>query len=180
MCQDCLREQLPERGTTVLDAGHYLMNLKACAACSKRDIPVLRNRKKNGVKEGGRENGETMGNGVSGEDDEGDREYGEDEEEIVYERGFGVLGEQHVVRLVAEISLLHSTDACSSCGHLIATHTYNFNVIKPSGTSTDSSEWTQTYTMECDLCGTGERENSVGVSDPQRMREAGYAAVSDD
>lgn len=39
MCQDCLFEPRPDRGTTCLDDGAYLVNFKGCFICGKRIPP---------------------------------------------------------------------------------------------------------------------------------------------
>jgi hypothetical protein len=171
MCQSCLKDVQPDRGSFVSDNGHFITNFKACIACSKREMPVSRARTRNGVPFGGLSGGSssTNGHGTANGHRDGDRpeingpadttedneprEYGEDGEEVSFE---------HV---------------CVNCEHLIARHVYRFNVTKA---SSDVNSWTQSYEMECDLCGFGERENSVGVSDPKRRAEAGYAMVADD
>ena len=37
MCQNCVRERFPDRGTTCLDAGCYVVNFLSCAQCGKRE-----------------------------------------------------------------------------------------------------------------------------------------------
>ncbi|KAI9026749.1 hypothetical protein DFJ74DRAFT_661798 [Hyaloraphidium curvatum] len=176
MCHGCLVSVLPERGTTALDSGAYLVNFKGCRACGKRDLPGVRGRKLNGVEVvvrgtgqsglgagAGGQNGEDASNasrtdrqpnGAQDDDEEEEEEetYGEDEERTTYE---------HI---------------CSNCSHLIARHRHSFDLVR---TGASSEEWTQEWGMECDLCGLGERSASVAVSDPQRMREAGYSMVSE-
>ena len=43
MCLECLNEENPDRGTTTLDDGHYLANLKHCTMCKKRQLLVKKN-----------------------------------------------------------------------------------------------------------------------------------------
>ena len=38
MCKECWLETRPERGTTCLDKGSYVINFKGCHACGKRDF----------------------------------------------------------------------------------------------------------------------------------------------
>mmetsp|Transcript_6152 Transcript_6152/g.10929 ORF Transcript_6152/g.10929 Transcript_6152/m.10929 type:complete len:213 (+) Transcript_6152:150-788(+) len=44
MCKNCLKEVLPDRHTTCLDDGVYLLNWKACAQCGSTAPPVARNK----------------------------------------------------------------------------------------------------------------------------------------
>jgi hypothetical protein len=39
MCQDCLLECRPDRGSLCLDDGAYLLNFKGCVVCGKRSRP---------------------------------------------------------------------------------------------------------------------------------------------
>jgi len=48
--------------------------------------------------------------------------------------------------------------ACSHCGHVVASHVYNFTV----------SDGYQEYSMDCLLCGTAEDEQSVLPDDPRK------------
>ncbi len=42
MCRKCVREALPARGRTCLDAGAFLANWAGCGACSTQTAPVAR------------------------------------------------------------------------------------------------------------------------------------------
>lgn len=37
MCQDCVKEEFPDRGTVCLDSGAYLANLAGCQGCGHKD-----------------------------------------------------------------------------------------------------------------------------------------------
>lgn len=37
MCQDCVKEEYPDRGTLCLDSGAYLANLQGCQGCGHKD-----------------------------------------------------------------------------------------------------------------------------------------------
>ena len=100
--KECWLESRPERGTTCLDKGSYVINFKGCHACGKRDF----------IAEEGR---------VEDEDD--------DEEDGCYEE---IITYNHV---------------CKHCAHVIcAEHYYKFEV---------SADGTQSFLMECALCGRG-------------------------
>mmetsp|Transcript_11898 Transcript_11898/g.13711 ORF Transcript_11898/g.13711 Transcript_11898/m.13711 type:complete len:175 (-) Transcript_11898:70-594(-) len=40
MCKTCVLEPFPDRGTTVLDSGSYLLNLNTCTSCGKKSMPL--------------------------------------------------------------------------------------------------------------------------------------------
>ncbi|KAH3744656.1 protein Churchill [Pelomyxa schiedti] len=52
------------------------------------------------------------------------------------------------------------THNCGACGHLVAKHTYDFEVV----------DERQEDTMNCALCGTSEGSHSVDPVDPRAMR----------
>ncbi len=37
MCVECVKEKCPDRGTTCLETGSYMMNFKECAECHKKE-----------------------------------------------------------------------------------------------------------------------------------------------
>ncbi|CAH3182604.1 unnamed protein product [Porites lobata] len=37
MCQDCVKEKHPQRGTICLESGSYLMNFASCIACGRKE-----------------------------------------------------------------------------------------------------------------------------------------------
>ena len=41
MCKDCMIEMRPDRGTICLESGAYIANLKSCAACGARQMPLV-------------------------------------------------------------------------------------------------------------------------------------------
>ena len=44
MCGDCVEKEYPNRGTTCLENGSFLLNFAGCAVCSKRDFMLITNR----------------------------------------------------------------------------------------------------------------------------------------
>ncbi|CAN9507884.1 unnamed protein product [Ophioblennius macclurei] len=44
MCNGCVQKEHPDRGTTCLEDGSYLMNYRGCAACHQRDFVMIRNK----------------------------------------------------------------------------------------------------------------------------------------
>ncbi|ESO91955.1 hypothetical protein LOTGIDRAFT_191045 [Lottia gigantea] len=39
MCEDCVKEEYPDRGSTCLDNGCYMMNYAGCSQCGDRSKP---------------------------------------------------------------------------------------------------------------------------------------------
>eukprot|EP01135_Chromosphaera_perkinsii_P010198 Nk52_evm64s2039 gene=Nk52_evmTU64s2039 len=58
--------------------------------------------------------------------------------------------------------------ACKSCGHVVATHEYSFEVCPGTGRSAKDLGY-QEYSMECLLCGHGEARVSVAPDDQRKM-----------
>ncbi|NWS64471.1 CHUR protein, partial [Chunga burmeisteri] len=44
MCGGCVGTEYPERGTTCLEGGSFLLNFVGCAQCGRRDFVLLSNR----------------------------------------------------------------------------------------------------------------------------------------
>uniref|UniRef100_A0A8D0KQ44 Protein Churchill n=1 Tax=Strix occidentalis caurina TaxID=311401 RepID=A0A8D0KQ44_STROC len=44
MCGGCVGTEYPERGTTCLEGGSFLLNFVGCAQCGRRDFVLLGNR----------------------------------------------------------------------------------------------------------------------------------------
>lgn len=44
MCNECVKEEYPDRGTTCMDNGSYLMNFAGCHDCGKLDVIAITNR----------------------------------------------------------------------------------------------------------------------------------------
>ncbi|XP_071540688.1 protein Churchill-like [Panulirus ornatus] len=44
MCQECVKEEYPDRGTICLDSGAYLANLQGCLGCGHKDTLSVVNR----------------------------------------------------------------------------------------------------------------------------------------
>ncbi|XP_054027934.1 protein Churchill isoform X2 [Dryobates pubescens] len=44
MCGGCVSTEYPERGTTCLEGGSFLLNFVGCAECGRRDFVLLSNR----------------------------------------------------------------------------------------------------------------------------------------
>ncbi|ROT67260.1 protein Churchill [Penaeus vannamei] len=44
MCQECVKEEYPDRGTICLDTGAYLANLQGCHVCGVKDSLNTANR----------------------------------------------------------------------------------------------------------------------------------------
>jgi len=46
MCRKCLKEDSPDRGTSTLEGGSYLLNFKGCGGCGELSIPKIINKKR--------------------------------------------------------------------------------------------------------------------------------------
>uniref|UniRef100_A0A8C3UEH2 Protein Churchill n=1 Tax=Catharus ustulatus TaxID=91951 RepID=A0A8C3UEH2_CATUS len=44
MCGGCVGTEYPERGTTCLEGGSFLLNFVGCAQCGRRDFVLVSNR----------------------------------------------------------------------------------------------------------------------------------------
>eukprot|EP00516_Mucochytrium_quahogii_P005056 CAMPEP_0203757194 /NCGR_PEP_ID=MMETSP0098-20131031/10330_1 /ASSEMBLY_ACC=CAM_ASM_000208 /TAXON_ID=96639 /ORGANISM=" , Strain NY0313808BC1" /LENGTH=162 /DNA_ID=CAMNT_0050649341 /DNA_START=105 /DNA_END=590 /DNA_ORIENTATION=+ len=66
MCRRCVKETLPDRGSTCLDGGTYFLNWKACGSCGSRDIPAIDQRTQ--------ESSEMQAGGESNAEDDDDEE----------------------------------------------------------------------------------------------------------
>ncbi|NWW13971.1 CHUR protein, partial [Oreocharis arfaki] len=44
MCGGCVGTEYPERGTTCLEGGSFLLNFGGCAQCGRRDFVLVGNR----------------------------------------------------------------------------------------------------------------------------------------
>uniref|UniRef100_A0A8C5PFR5 Protein Churchill n=1 Tax=Leptobrachium leishanense TaxID=445787 RepID=A0A8C5PFR5_9ANUR len=44
MCGGCVQEEYPDRGSTCLETGSFLMNYVSCAQCNKRDFVLIANK----------------------------------------------------------------------------------------------------------------------------------------
>ncbi|OWK57478.1 protein Churchill [Lonchura striata] len=44
MCGGCVGTEYPERGTTCLEGGSFLLNFVGCAQCGRRDFVLVNNR----------------------------------------------------------------------------------------------------------------------------------------
>lgn len=44
MCEDCVKEEFPDRGSVVTDSGAYLANLSACVGCGQKDTIKVANK----------------------------------------------------------------------------------------------------------------------------------------
>ncbi|XP_055957064.1 protein Churchill-like [Patella vulgata] len=45
MCEGCVREEYPDRGTLCLESGCYMMNYAGCHECQDRSTPKIVNKK---------------------------------------------------------------------------------------------------------------------------------------
>ncbi|KAM6309142.1 protein Churchill [Aegotheles albertisi] len=52
MCGGCVDTEYPERGTTCLEGGSFLLNFVGCAQCGRRDFVLLGNRAATGLRGG--------------------------------------------------------------------------------------------------------------------------------
>ncbi|XP_025105280.1 protein Churchill-like [Pomacea canaliculata] len=41
MCLECVKEEFPERETTCLESGSYLLNYAGCQNCSAKDLQIM-------------------------------------------------------------------------------------------------------------------------------------------
>lgn len=165
MCRKCLKEPLPDRQTTCLDAGSYLLNWNGCGECGSRDLPSTRARLCEAT--GGTENsgaaapvaplGASVGASLDASqpsqlngDREGamkDTEDEEDEEEVTtYEH------------------------ACSACGHAVCEHYYRCTL--------NESAASQEYFMECLLCGKGADTKFTNPASAQAESAAAAGATA--
>ncbi|KAM5129828.1 protein Churchill [Mantella aurantiaca] len=44
MCGGCVQEEYPERGSTCLETGSFLLNYVSCAKCNTRDFVLIANK----------------------------------------------------------------------------------------------------------------------------------------
>nr|XP_048271930.1 protein Churchill isoform X2 [Myodes glareolus] len=44
MCGDCVKKEYPNRGSTCLENGSFLLNFTGCAVCNKLDFMLITNR----------------------------------------------------------------------------------------------------------------------------------------
>ncbi|XP_050705270.1 protein Churchill-like [Eriocheir sinensis] len=44
MCEQCVKEEYPDRGTVCLDSGAYLANLAGCQGCGRKDTLKVANK----------------------------------------------------------------------------------------------------------------------------------------
>ena len=145
MCQNCVRERFPDRGTTCLDAGCYVINFVSCAQCGKRE-PLRASRT-------------LTANGIANDDDEGDHNGGESnngegDRHLSRRNGNDNLDDDDSDDEEERVLFEH---ACSSCGHVVARHEYAFQV----------DETFQNFSMMCLLCGRAEDSRSIMPEDPR-------------
>lgn len=82
MCRKCLLELRPDRGSTCLDTGVFVLNFGGCAECGKRDFPKAADEES------------TAQSDEDGGEEDGDDSY---EEEVTYKHKC-----KHCEHLIAE------------------------------------------------------------------------------
>lgn len=48
MCEDCVKEEYPDRGRMCLDTGSYLLNFRKCNFCDHKEEMQVMNKQQNG------------------------------------------------------------------------------------------------------------------------------------
>eukprot|EP01112_Ceratiomyxa_fruticulosa_P011616 TRINITY_DN3164_c0_g1_i5.p1 TRINITY_DN3164_c0_g1~~TRINITY_DN3164_c0_g1_i5.p1 ORF type:complete len:112 (+),score=26.05 TRINITY_DN3164_c0_g1_i5:148-483(+) len=109
MCVECVKSVTPDRGTTCLDTGAYMMNFKGCKVCNEKQVKTT---------------------SLTREEDESGKE---------------------------EVTFIH---VCSKCSHEVSKHSYSFEI---------DGEF-QEESMDCLLCGYGERSTSIDPYDPRENK----------
>ena len=134
MCRECLLEPQPDRGRSALESGAFVANFAGCGKCGVRGAALGVGRKARTVEE---------------EDVDVDVDLDVDAGEGGSAGGTGTgttTRTRHAtVRFTETIAFDH---VCGACGHVVATHEYEF-VVEPNGV--------QTHEMACVLCGKGSR-----------------------
>eukprot|EP00056_Hartaetosiga_gracilis_P021441 m.24171 g.24171 ORF g.24171 m.24171 type:complete len:163 (-) comp9082_c0_seq1:40-528(-) len=160
MCKDCLKTPLPDRGTTCLSTGVYLVNFAGCGKCKKFSMPIAEkvDSKEDDSPFSSDDESEEEKKRIIDTDDANNRE-----DEQVNE------GQEEKQKTNADDDEDNEDDEhvlfnhrCQECNHLICQHEYTFEV-DPSGTYQEES-------MSCWLCGQGSRTSSILPFDPREEK----------